>query len=300
MRPMTGETMRARRQWQKKVALAAVLSAVLPASRALAWRPFATPQGDWVLWTGAMPGIRLAPGWPAIGDDAALRLVVERAAAPWNAIPCAQPRFEVAGFDARAVADAEDGWTSIFFYDDVEAWNNRFSRLELARTLVSYRVSSGAMVDTDIAVNMAGYLYGFGVECDAENYDFQSMLTHELGHALGLDHSGEEAATMFQRTDPGTCALRDLDPDDTTGICAMYPVPPPPEPGPEPMPEPEPEPLPEVAVEPAVADGVGGRHEPDGCAGGAASGAGLLGALVILAARRRGRVSLARGLRAIG
>ena len=86
--------------------------------------------------------------------------------------------------------------------------------------------------------------------------DFTELMLHELGHALGLDHSYEAGAIMspsmdFNGVNPG------LGTDDVNGIKYLYPLTPPPpsfgggapppEPEPEPEPEPPPPPVPPVA-----------------------------------------------------
>jgi hypothetical protein len=51
--------------------------------------------------------------------------------------------------------------------------------------------------------------------------DFESVLTHELGHVLGLSHSGDPLATMYAsyRGDGGQ---RSLAVDDKLGLCSLY------------------------------------------------------------------------------
>jgi hypothetical protein len=48
-------------------------------------------------------------------------------------------------------------------------------------------------------------------------------LTHEIGHALGADHSGVLEATMFQATGMQQSHLRTLAPDDIAWASMMYP-----------------------------------------------------------------------------
>ena len=51
--------------------------------------------------------------------------------------------------------------------------------------------------------------------------DYERVLVHELGHCLGLDHSGSGAAIMYFATSPGN-GIRDLNPDDVSGFQAIY------------------------------------------------------------------------------
>ena len=49
------------------------------------------------------------------------------------------------------------------------------------------------------------------------------LFLHELGHALGLDHSNVSGATMWPSTGPNDLSARSLSQDDINGACALYP-----------------------------------------------------------------------------
>jgi hypothetical protein len=58
-------------------------------------------------------------------------------------------------------------------------------------------------------------------------YDFQTIVTHELGHALGLGHRADPASVMYATLDAGTVRRALLAPDLTTpdsdnGPCALH------------------------------------------------------------------------------
>ncbi len=218
------------------------LALALSPGRGHAWRVFLTSRGSEVHWDGAAHPYVLQPGWPIAGGDAAVAEAMSSALAPWAETGCGVPLLRFGGIDAEAQLDDADLRGSVVWIDSASSWNARFGATELARTLVAFRVGSGAILDTDVAVNLGGHAFTVSDACPAglDRYDLTSVLTHELGHALGLDHSDLPDATMFPKTEEGHCALRTLAEDDLAGLCHLYP--PPSEAGPEPGPELPPEP----------------------------------------------------------
>jgi MYXO-CTERM domain-containing protein len=62
----------------------------------------------------------------------------------------------------------------------------------------------------------------------SDSYDLQSILTHEIGHFLGLAHSpvpckDADCPTMNALYSHGTDYFRSLEADDVAAICAVYP-----------------------------------------------------------------------------
>jgi hypothetical protein len=53
--------------------------------------------------------------------------------------------------------------------------------------------------------------------------DLETVLLHEIGHALGLAHSYDTSAVMRAGIKPGHAPRRALAPDDVAGICAIHP-----------------------------------------------------------------------------
>lgn len=113
-----------------------------------------------------------------------------------------------------------------------------FSDFTLAITLTSYSVATGAILDADIALNAGLSPEGrrnlfttvdFPV-CDAEDAptcvatDVQNTLTHEIGHALGLDHVSTPGSTMELTAQPGETHKRVLDHGTRKGLCAVHPA----------------------------------------------------------------------------
>ena len=228
----------------RAAALFTLAIAPLVASASHAWVPYRTAGGLAIQWRSA-PLIEVAP--PPAGPGASVSIadpiaLVLSAYAPWIALPCDPPNVSAVASET-AVLDATDLRSSVVWFTDKAAWNQRFSSLELARTILIHKVQSGTIVEADIAVNLGGFAFAAAEACDPVRYDLQGTLTHELGHFFGLDHSEVPEATMARRSDPGDCSLRTLSPDDEAGFCATYDRPEPAdeaEPGPE-VAEPAPE-----------------------------------------------------------
>jgi len=53
--------------------------------------------------------------------------------------------------------------------------------------------------------------------------DLQNLVTHEIGHFIGIGHSDVVDATMYSETDRTSVALRTLEQDDIAAVCDIYP-----------------------------------------------------------------------------
>ena len=98
--------------------------------------------------------------------------------------------------------------------------------------------SSGNINEADLAINPLVTRFDlftgnpvasfFSTDGTADSYDLESTFVHEIGHMLGLEHSGVVAATMQPRQGTnGTYNLpnfttRTLSSDDVAGIRAVY------------------------------------------------------------------------------
>ena len=97
---------------------------------------------------------------------------------------------------------------------------NRGSTVALANTTI-YCDSSGTIYEANIEVNTH---YTFKCTSDSllvNGYDMQSMFTHELGHALGLDESMYIDATMYFNMPINETKKRTLHSDDIAGLAAL-------------------------------------------------------------------------------
>ncbi len=109
----------------------------------------------------------------------------------------------------------------IIFHDDV--WPHDDASNTLGLTTITFNPDSGEIYDADMEINSTPDVpLSLADPVPPTGYDFQSIITHECGHFLGMAHSGDEAATMYAHYVPGTSSMRTLTLDDKSGICATY------------------------------------------------------------------------------
>ncbi|HET7436626.1 MAG TPA: matrixin family metalloprotease [Thermoanaerobaculia bacterium] len=96
----------------------------------------------------------------------------------------------------------------------------------LAATLTGYYHTEGSATyidDADIYTNTR-YDYTSSREADgcSGEYDIDGIMTHEVGHVIGLGHSTVAGATMYPSVSACNFANRTLDADDIAGRKALY------------------------------------------------------------------------------
>lgn len=151
----------------------------------------------------------------------------------WNAPECSVVDSYFAGWTSEAAAE-KDGTNTISWVDD---WTGRgFPTLSPGTTVMQYRGHDDIweIADADIYLDATSYDWTTG---GTKGTSLQAVLTHELGHALGLLHpcepngddgapdcerasDAEQATTMYPFYSAGQTSL---DGDDAAGICYLYP-----------------------------------------------------------------------------
>lgn len=144
---------------------------------------------------------------------------IRRAVARWSDVPGA-PRVSVTN-DAPPLGPGFDRRNGIFYSDD-----ERFAPegRELAKTVITFDEGTGEIVDADVVIGRRFLLRVLdSAQATVVAYDFEHVIGHELGHALGLkDEPHDGAALMYFATLPNDTSVRAPSNDDTAGIHALY------------------------------------------------------------------------------
>jgi hypothetical protein len=144
----------------------------------------------------------------------------------WTSVDCGggqTPRVELVETEPVACRaheyNPDAGNANIILYRE-DGWD--YDASKIAVTTVTHVLATGEIYDADLELNAFGYTFTTG-DTDPQ-IDLPSVLTHEIGHFLGLAHSTAPGSTMqaiYPEADP--LSQRSLTDDDRAGICAVYP-----------------------------------------------------------------------------
>jgi len=163
-------------------------------------------------------GMTNADGNVIITADSDPMKALQSAAIAWSSVPTAAVRF-LPLQTTSAVNDQADNRHVIVFLDTPD--NRSLVGSALAVTVVSF-FGDGSIVDADIVFNPT---VAFSTTLAPNTYDLQSVATHEMGHALGANHSGVLSATMFYGVQAQVNTPSALSADDVAFLTSAYPGP---------------------------------------------------------------------------
>lgn len=277
--------------------VAAVLLSSVAAVPASAFLCTQTDQGASLFWDTRTLTLRASDTGPKDVTAEDLHEALVHGGTQWTIPDCSDFAFDIGpptsdrrvGFDWRAGSGSPSNVNLVVFRNETagdpqDEWLH--AGTALAITTVTFLRSTGRIVDADIEVNDAGFEF---TACDppacAPVHDLKNTLTHELGHALGLDHPpsfqpGAESATMFASAPSGDLQKRELAFDDVEGVCTLYP----------------PDAPPGFCGQTRLAEPPRVSVEKVGCTQTTPTYTGVLGGLAALLAARRRRRSLSEGV----
>jgi hypothetical protein len=159
-----------------------------------------------------------------------LQAAVNRAFRAWEDVATASITFQFVGFTAARPGD-EDGLTTLGFLDRPDLQG------VLGATVFVLDEQTGEILESDVFFNSQSP-WSVAANGEAGKFDLESVAVHEIGHVLGLGHSGlgnvevrnraervtSAEAVMFPIAfDPGTIEGRRLKADDVAGVSELYP-----------------------------------------------------------------------------
>lgn len=188
--------------------LGAVVSLLCTEMTAWGFERAFSSHGAYLSWPTPRLTVRLPatrPHW-----EGALRAAV----ASWQSPACTNLRMDIVDVQSSAPVNIEieaveepwphDGSVAAFTRVDSEPMQGIIQRVHIQlRGNILFHHGSGPPASNQI--------------------DLRSVLTHELGHALGLAHSRNRHAVMRAGILPGTAPHHTLHPDDVNAVCALYP-----------------------------------------------------------------------------
>jgi hypothetical protein len=215
--------------------LGALVAALLASCPAHAYTATVSPGGTPVRWKGTAR-IPLA-GNPSNRNgisESSFYSAVVRSLQRWKAASGGSATFDYwQGTDAATYEPNSqyNGLSSIYFASNAKG-DTGISSNVLGLTQVWYNTDTGEILETDIVLNDLSYRftlnpadtsgYGSGATAvgDGRTVFIENVLTHEIGHAFGLSHSGGLQSTMLFMESPEQAFLGC---DEQVGIRAVYP-----------------------------------------------------------------------------
>ena len=108
----------------------------------------------------------------------------------------------------------QDGVNEIFFSSDPNVFNGSGV---VGVTQVLFKNGNGEILEADILINS---IFNFNNDINSINY-LGNVITHEVGHLLGLGHGQVAGSTMLYALSRGQNQVVD---DDVAGLYALYPT----------------------------------------------------------------------------
>ena len=196
-----------------------------------AYVPTVTAAGTGVRWSGDHR-LNLAgnPTNRSGISEASFNQAVVRGLQRWNVASGGTAAFDYwQGTDSKVYPANSDfnGLSSIYFASNT---GTPLSPNILGLTQVWYNTANGQILEADIVLNDLAYHFttnpadtsGYGSNHANSNKVFiENVITHEIGHAYGLSHSGGLQSTMLFMESPEQAFLGC---DEQVGIRALYPL----------------------------------------------------------------------------
>jgi hypothetical protein len=95
----------------------------------------------------------------------------------------------------------------------------------LAATLTGYYISQSGddrIYDADVYTNTSHNFSSSGEACSGTEFDINGIMTHEVGHVIGIGHTSVSGATMYPSVSACNTTVRSLEADDRAARDDLY------------------------------------------------------------------------------
>lgn len=153
-----------------------------------------------------------------------LPAILQSAIGTWNAVTPASFSFTWAGSSSGA-AGACDGSVDVDGKNTVTFVDYPPGSETLGTTCTVWPAGGGSnskLVEFDMELNNDSATWSSTPSTPGNRFDLPTTILHELGHAAGLGHSGDNTAVMYPSLPHGT-QKRTLRQDDISGLLQAYP-----------------------------------------------------------------------------
>jgi len=138
----------------------------------------------------------------------------------WRNIAESDLDFEFAGSTTNAVSSASDN-------RNVIRWvGSNIAAGTFAVTITTFDTTTARILDADMELNDRDFTWDTlgpaGTQGVIGRAMIENVVTHEIGHMVGLDHASNSAGTMFFQSAPGLISAVSLDTDDRAAIISDY------------------------------------------------------------------------------
>ena len=168
-----------------------------------------TQSGSLVHWARAAITVGLAPSSSSrTVPHEGVVLAIQRATETWNAVRAGQPRLT---FSAEPGAEVTIKFCRGKWHGDT---------IDLGKSQFTASLRDGLVRAATVDINECDHTFTAPDESVASHFDLRAVMTHELGHVLGLGHSDNPAAIMHPS---GRGAeVRKPHTDDKTALALIY------------------------------------------------------------------------------
>ena len=192
-----------------------ILLLALIASDANAWEVRLDPSGQEMSWSTSDIQYSINPTGNHTLSSAAIVTLAAAATRNWAEPLQGKLTFTQGENTTIRRPDHADQVNTIYFDDE---WAQDPSLLALTYV---WSNPQGEIIGFDLAINSTDHTWATDGRTDSN--DLLNTLSHEIGHALGIDHSPDIApATMYPSSPAGEVQKRDLHDDDVAAAVYLY------------------------------------------------------------------------------